>query len=85
MKSSKRVKDRVVDALLTAFSFVAAFSWRETLIKILDRYLPEGYGDLWPDIIATLMATLIAVIFLYIIIKADETIEEHLMPEDDTK
>lgn len=78
METSKQIKDRLIDALITAFVFAAALAWKDTLVAVLNRVLP-GETTIWSDVIVTLLITAIVITLIYFIIKSDDIAEEKLM------
>ena len=76
MFQSKDIKDRMVDALITAFIFAAALSWREALVKLLNTYLPIDDSGALSELIVTTIITVIVLILVYIVIKTDSFTEK---------
>jgi hypothetical protein len=75
MVMSKEIKDRLADALISAFTLAAAISWRETLIKIVEFYLPGDVPQLWANVAITMIITLIVIGIIYFVLIADRAAE----------
>lgn len=76
MQVSKSVKDRLIDALVTAFVFAAAISWRETILKVLNVYFPWDDNSVWSEVIVTLIITVIVFTLIYVLIKGDTVVNQ---------
>lgn len=83
MEITKTVKEKIFDALITAATFVAAVSWRETLIRILEKFLPGDNADLWSEIIVTSIITIIVIVLIVIFVTADKTIDSTFNLQDE--
>ena len=63
---SKDIKDRLSDALISAFTFAAALSWRESLMSLVDYYLPNEVSRLWANIvISTIITSIVNTYYLF--------------------
>ena len=84
---SKDIKDRLTDALISAFTFAAALSWRESLLAIVDYYIPNDIGRLWADLIITVVITIIVISIIYFVLKANQVANNtfKVFSEDDEK
>lgn len=82
MKISKQIKDRLIDALITAFVFAAALAWKDTLVAVLNKVLP-GENTIWSDVIVTLLITCTVIALIYLIIKGDDIAEDNLLTFND--
>jgi hypothetical protein len=80
----KTLRERLTDALITAFTFVAALSWKDTIVTFLEAYLPVSDGRLWSELIASSLVTVIVIVFILIIVEADATASRFTDPKDDT-
>lgn len=78
MKVSKNIKDRLIDALITALVFAAALAWKDTLVGLLNKALPDEKA-IWSDVIVTLLITCIVIALVYFIIKGDNMAENKLL------
>lgn len=84
MTTAKNIKDRLIDALITAFVFAAALAWKDTLVMVLNRILPDEQS-LWSDVIVSLLITSIVIALAYVILKSDDIAEHTLMsPTNET-
>ena len=75
MTMSKDIKDRLIDALITAFVFAAALSWRDTLLNVVTETLPEGMSTLWADVLVTLVITGIVLLLVYVLLKSSRAVD----------
>ena len=84
---SKDIKDRLTDALISAFTFAAALSWGESLLAIVDYYIPNDIGRLWADLIITVVITIIVISIIYFVLKANQVANNtfKVFSEDDEK
>lgn len=78
MNVSKEIKDRLIDALITALVFAAALAWKDTLVALLNRVLPNE-NTIWSDVIVTVLITGIVILLVYFIIKSDDLAESKLL------
>lgn len=77
MRISKNIKDRLLDALITAFVFAASLTWKDTLVQIIDHSLPGDSGSIWAELIVAAAVTLIVILLVYLLIKSDQAAESH--------
>jgi|GEM_PF-4766947 len=86
MKISKNIKDRLIDALITAFVFAAALAWREAFVKVLNKYIDEEHS-VWSEVVVAFFITSIVVVLVYILLKSDSIAESHFLKykEEDTE
>ena len=84
MTMSKDIKDRLSDALISAFTFAAALSWRESLMSLVDYYLPNEVSRLWADIVISTIITAIVILIIYFVLKANQVADERLKMFSDT-
>ncbi len=82
MTVSKQIKDRLLDAVITAFVFAAALAWKDTLTAVLNKVLPFE-TTIWSNIIVTLLITVIVIGLVYSIIKADDMAEANILSFSD--
>lgn len=82
MTVSKQIKDRLINALITAISFAAALAWKDTFVVVLNKTLP-GDNTIWSDIIVSFLITGIVIALIYFIIKSDDLAEEKLLTFND--
>lgn len=82
-KENKTAKNKVFESLVTAFTFVAAISWRETLITLLERVFPEENGALWAEITITLIITIIAITVIYMLVKAERIVDHTILDKEE--
>jgi len=82
MTVSKQIKDRLLDALITAFVFAAALTWKDTLTAVLNKVLPFE-TTIGSNIIVTLLITCIVIGLVYSIIKADGMAEDKILSFSD--
>lgn len=86
MRASKNIKDRLVDALIMAFVFAAALSWRDTFVVVVTEYLPYERSEIWAEVAISAFITIIVVSIIYGMLKADSAVELHsTMFDDDTE
>lgn len=77
MYISKDIKDRLVDALITAFIFAAALSWQKTFAEVMKAILPvESY--VWSELSASAGITAIAITLVYLLIKSSRIADDSL-------
>lgn len=82
MKISKKIKDRLVDSLISAFTFAAALAWRSTLLEVLDKLFPED-NSIWSEILVTTLLTIIVIFLIYTLLKGDKIINDHVVDESE--
>lgn len=76
MLMNKEIKDRLADALISAFTFAAALSWRETLLAAVEYFLPGDANRLVADVIISLIITFIVIAVVYFVLIANNVVEE---------
>lgn len=86
MEISKDIKDRLVDALISALVFAAALSWRETLVLGMQIILPDDVNDFWSELAVTGGITAIVLTIVYLLIKTSRVVDNtfHLDKDDDS-
>jgi hypothetical protein len=85
MAMSKEIKDRLVDALISAFTFAAALTWRDTLVSLMKEILPDEANDIWSELIVSGAITLVVVFLIYTLIKSSRAADTALGLEDEDK
>lgn len=86
MSISQTVHDRLFESLITAATFVAALSWRETFIQLLDHYLPGENSSIWSEVIVTAAVTVVVIVLIVLFVSAKQTIDQtfHINDEDNS-
>ena len=85
MQISKNIKDRLIDALIMAFVFAAALSWRDTFVKVLTEFLPYERSAIWAEVASSAFITAVVVLIVYAVLKTDSAIERNSTMFDDAK
>ncbi|MBI2172970.1 MAG: hypothetical protein HYT73_02030 [Candidatus Aenigmarchaeota archaeon] len=67
----------VFAAIITALSFVVGLFWRDAITETINQFIPGGEG-LFYKYLAAVIATIIVVIFAYILIRAQNLKVERL-------
>ena len=83
MTVSKEIKDRLINALITAIVFAAALAWKDTMVLVLNSILP-GEKTIWSDVIVSFAITGTVLVLIYGIIKGDNAAENNLLTFTDT-
>ena|SRR3989338_436362 len=68
----------VFTAIITALSFVVGLFWRDAIADTINSIIPEGEG-LFFKYLAAVIATIIVVIFAYILVRAQNLKIEKLV------
>lgn len=84
-KQKNYPRDKVFESLITAFTFVAAISWRESLLALFEEILPTNTNILWAEFGITLFITVIVVVMIYLIRKTEDVVDARFETEDASK
>ena len=68
----------VFAAIITALSFVVGLFWRDAITETINQFIPGGEGLLF-KYLAAVIATIIVVIFAYVLIRAQNLRIERLV------
>lgn len=82
MPITKNIKSRLIDALISAFTFAAALAWRETLLQVINRFLPQEDNTLWSEVLVTLMLTAIVIMLIFFLLKSDELVDHKFYDQE---
>ncbi len=68
------MKTIIQTAIVTAFTIAAALIWRDAIIEIIEQLVPPG-EEVFYKIVAALIATVVAIIAIYLFVKTEEEAE----------
>lgn len=72
----------VFAAIITALSFVVGLFWRDAITETINQFIPGGEGLLF-KYLAAVIATIIVIIFAYVLIRAQNVRIERLVKKLD--
>lgn len=63
----------VKNSLITAFTLVAAFTWRDVIINFIDKFFPRS--QLFYQFIAAVVTTFLVIIAIIVVLKTESEAE----------
>lgn len=81
----RTAKEKVFEALIAAFTFVAALSWRETFIKIVEHYTPNATNQLIAELIISSLVTVLVIVFIITAVTAEKAVDTTFDLEKESK
>lgn len=68
------IKSIIITSLTAAFTFAAALIWRDFISALITKIVPPG-EEIYYKLIAAIIATIIAIIAIYIVLKTEDEAE----------
>ena len=66
--SDQNIRFRIEQAVLTGFTLVVAFIWRDVIIEFIEVFVPPG-EELLAKFITAILATVLVIIMIYTILR----------------
>ena len=75
--SDQNIRFRIEQAVLTGFTLVVAFIWRDVIIEFIEVFVPPG-EELLAKFITAILATVLVIIMIYTILRTEKHAEKIL-------
>ena len=75
--SDQNIRFRVEQAVITGFTLVVAFIWKDIIEEFIEVIVPPG-EELFAKFITAILATILVVIMIYIILRTEKQAEKML-------
>jgi hypothetical protein len=78
MVITKEIKDRMFEALISAFTFAAALTWRDTLVSLMKEVLPDEANDIWSELIVSSAITVLVIVLIFVLLRTSRATDAAL-------
>ena len=75
--SDQNIRFRIEQAVITGFTLVVAFIWKDVIEEFIEVIVPPG-EELFAKFITAILATILVVIMIYIILRTEKQAEKML-------